>query len=235
MATSKAQAEAEFADGEALPVQALAEALKSYLLGLGGEVIVNRQITSLEQLPRSRAILCDITPRQLLALAGARLPGGYSRKLQRYRFGPAAFKVDWALAAPVPWRASECARAGTVHLGSSLEEIAAIKEGVSGWDWNDEDRAVLTGVDELIETNDLSDQTWGALSKFYDKRQMMDFVHTVGHYVMIAWSISAMRMPIESYADQIGWDLKTASGKVPTATMKPGESDDWAEKRGYDN
>ena len=91
------------------------------------------------------------------------------------------------------------------------------------------------GVDELIQTNDLSDETWAELSKFYDKRQMMDFVHVVGHYVMIAWAISAMRMPLEAHADKIGWDLKTASGKVPTATLKPGESDDWAEKRGYEN
>jgi phytoene dehydrogenase-like protein len=124
--------------------QALAEALKSYLLGLGGEVIVNRQITSLEQLPRSRAILCDITPRQLLALAGARLPGGYSRKLQRYRFGPAAFKVDWALAAPVPWRASECARAGTVHLGSSLEEIAASEQAAAAGQSNQTPFVILS-------------------------------------------------------------------------------------------
>ena len=64
---------------------------------------------------------------------------------------------------------------------------------------------------------------------------MMDFLHTIGHYVMIGWAINAMRMPLEEHVDQIGWDLKTASGKTPTPTLKPGESDDWAEKRGYDN
>ena len=125
-----------------------------------------------------------------------------------------------------------------LNLGMSLEEIAAIKQGAAkknegGWDWSDEDRAVIKGVDELIDTNDLSDETWAELSRFYDKRQMMDFLHTIGHYVMIAWSINAMRMPLEAHADLIGWDLKTASGKAPRATLKPGESDDWAEKRGY--
>jgi 4-carboxymuconolactone decarboxylase len=122
-----------------------------------------------------------------------------------------------------------------LNLDMSLEEIAAIKEGAAGkWPWSDEDRAVLKGVDELIETNDLSDATWAELSRFYDRRQMMDYIHTIGHYVMIAWSINAMRMPLEDHVDQIGWDLKTRSGKTPQPTQKPGETEDWAENRGYD-
>lgn len=120
-----------------------------------------------------------------------------------------------------------------LNLGMSLDEIAAVKDGADAPNWNDEDRIVLKGTDELLKTNDLSDETWAELARFYDKRQLMDFVFTVGHYVMTAWAIKAFRMPLESYADKIGWDLKTASGKVPTATLKPGESDDWAEKRGY--
>ena len=122
-----------------------------------------------------------------------------------------------------------------LNLGMSLEEIAAIKLGHDGWEWQGEDRAVLKGVDELVQTHDLSDETWAELGAFYDRRQMMDFLHTIGHYVMIGWAINAMRMPLEEHADLIGWDLKTASGKTPTPTLKPGESDDWAEKRGYDN
>lgn len=122
-----------------------------------------------------------------------------------------------------------------LNLGMTLEEIAAVKEGAAGeWPWSDRDRAVLKGVDELLETNDLSDETWNALAAFYDRKQMMDFLHTIGNYVMIAWSINAMRMPLEEATDQIGWDLKTKSGKTPQPTQKPGESEDWADNRGYD-
>jgi phytoene dehydrogenase-like protein len=105
--------------------QRMAQALASYLRSLGGDIVLNRPISSLNELPRSRAILCDLTPRQVVALAEKRLPNGFKRKLQRYRYGMGAFKVDWALAGPVPWSAPACARAATVHLGGTLEEIAA--------------------------------------------------------------------------------------------------------------
>ncbi len=105
--------------------QKIADALASYLRSLGADIVLNRKITTLKELPRSRAILCDLTPRQVLAVAGERLPSGFRRKLQRYRYGMGAFKVDWALAAAVPWKAPACARAATVHLGATLEEIAA--------------------------------------------------------------------------------------------------------------
>ena len=78
-----------------------------------------------EQLPRARAILCDVTPRQLLQLAGRAIPARVRRALERYRYGPGVCKLDWALDAPIPWKAAECARAGTVHLGGTFEEIAA--------------------------------------------------------------------------------------------------------------
>ncbi len=115
----------------------------------------------------------------------------------------------------------------------SLDEIAAIKQGVDGWDWNEEDRLTIQAVDELMETHTLSDATWAGLSKYYNRQQLMDFVYTCGHYVMTAWAINAFRMPIEDYADKIDWDMKTRSGKAPTATVKPGETEDWADKRGY--
>jgi phytoene dehydrogenase-like protein len=70
-------------------------------------------------------VLCDVTPRQFLRIAGDRVPAGYKRRLERYRYGPGVFKMDWALDSPVPWRAAECRRAGTIHLGSTLAEIAA--------------------------------------------------------------------------------------------------------------
>lgn len=104
--------------------QKIADALATYLHSLGGEIVANMRVESLDDLPPARIVLCDVTPRQLLSLAGRRLPEGYRRQLSRYRYGVAAYKVDYALDGPVPWRAAECARAGTVHLGGTLEEIA---------------------------------------------------------------------------------------------------------------
>lgn len=104
--------------------QRLADALNACLRSLGGEVFLHRRVQQLSELPRSRVVLCDLTPRQLLAIAGARLPGNYRAKLTNYNYGMGAFKIDWALSAPVPWRAPECSRAATVHLGASLSEIA---------------------------------------------------------------------------------------------------------------
>lgn len=104
--------------------QALANALASYLRSLGGEIFTGHAVQTLDELPSSRVVLCDVTPRQLLALAGKRLSPSYCARLRRYRYGMAAYKIDWALSAPVPWRAEECARAATVHLGGELGEIA---------------------------------------------------------------------------------------------------------------
>lgn len=110
--------------------QCLADALACHLKSLGGEIVTGRLIHSLEELPPSNAILCDVTPKQLLALAGDSLPAGYQRKLQGYRYGPGVFKIDWALADPIPWQAEACRRAGTVHVGGKLEEIAASERNV---------------------------------------------------------------------------------------------------------
>jgi phytoene dehydrogenase-like protein len=104
--------------------QKLADALSSYLRELGGEIVVNKWITSLDDLPASRVVLCDLTPRQLLRIAGNRFSSRYRRSLEHYHYGMGAFKMDWALSAPVPWKAASCARAATVHLGGTLDEIA---------------------------------------------------------------------------------------------------------------
>ncbi len=103
--------------------QQLTNALVSYLASLGGSVITDCPVESLDQLPPASAVLLNITPRQLLKLAGSKLPSSYQRKLSRYRYGMAAYKLDWALGGPIPWTASECCRAGTIHLGGSLAEI----------------------------------------------------------------------------------------------------------------
>jgi phytoene dehydrogenase-like protein len=105
--------------------QRLSDALTSYLRSLGGEIETGRKIESLSELGDVPAVLLDVTPRGLLALAGDRLPSRYRRRLERYRYGPGVFKLDWALDGPIPWRAEECKQAGTVHLGATLEEIAA--------------------------------------------------------------------------------------------------------------
>jgi phytoene dehydrogenase-like protein len=104
--------------------QQIASAMVAYLQSLGGEVVVGEEVYSLAALPPARATLLDVTPRQMLAIAGERLPARYRRQLARYRYGPGVFKVDWALSEPIPWTADACRRAGTVHLGPSLAEIA---------------------------------------------------------------------------------------------------------------
>src|SRR5262249_57870341 len=96
------------------------------------------RVESLDSLPSTRIILCDVTPRQLLHLAGSRLPPPYRRRLERYRYGVAAFKVDWALAGPIPWAAAACSHAGTVHLGGTLGEVAAAER--APWQGNVADR-----------------------------------------------------------------------------------------------
>jgi phytoene dehydrogenase-like protein len=105
--------------------QALANALAAHLRDLGGTIETDTRVTSIDDLPPARAVLCDLSPRPLLAIAGHRFPSRYRRALERYRYGMGTFKVDWALDGPIPWRAPVCAQAGTLHLGGSLEEIAA--------------------------------------------------------------------------------------------------------------
>jgi phytoene dehydrogenase-like protein len=105
--------------------QQLATALVAYLRVLGGEIVTGAAVTSVDDLPPARTILLDVTPRQVLRLAGHRLPARYQRRLARYRYGAAVFKMDWALNGPIPWKAQACRRAATVHLGGTLSEIAA--------------------------------------------------------------------------------------------------------------
>jgi len=103
----------------------IANALASYLRSLGGEIIAGSPVESVDQLPPSRVVLCDITPRQLARIAGRHFTPAFNRKLGQYRYGPGVCKLDWALDAPIPWKAEACARAATVHLGGTLEEIAS--------------------------------------------------------------------------------------------------------------
>ena len=119
--------------GMAIPrggAQSLTNALCRYLATLGGTVKTSSRVESLSAVEDYDLILCDVIPRQLLKLAGERLSDRYKRRLQIYRYGPGVFKVDYALHAPIPWKAPGCSRAATVHLGGSFEEIAASEQAV---------------------------------------------------------------------------------------------------------
>lgn len=111
--------------------QAIADALAAQLRSLGGEIVTGRGVESLDELPPAGVFMLDITPRQATRIAGSRLPDRYVRRLARYRYGPGAFKVDFALGAPIPWAAEACTRAGTVHVGGALAEIADSERAVA--------------------------------------------------------------------------------------------------------
>jgi phytoene dehydrogenase-like protein len=105
--------------------RAIAAAMASLLRSLGGEIETGRPVASLRDLPPARAVVLDVTPRALLRIADGRFTGRYRRALERFRYGPGVFKVDYALREPVPWAAAECRRAGTVHVGGTASELAA--------------------------------------------------------------------------------------------------------------
>jgi phytoene dehydrogenase-like protein len=112
--------------------QQFANALASYFVSLGGKIETDFYVKTLEQLPSSHAVLLDVTPKQLLEIAGHKFSPIYKWQLKRYRYGMGVFKMDWALDAPVPFKATECNQAGTVHLGNTFREIAAAEQAT----WN---------------------------------------------------------------------------------------------------
>jgi len=121
------------ADGWPFPEggsQKTVNALAGYLTKLGGKIITNYEVKSLEQFPPHYVVLLDVTPRQFLKMAENRLPSSYANKLRQYKYGCGAFKCDWILNGPVPWKAKECYKANTVHIGGYLEEIAAAEREV---------------------------------------------------------------------------------------------------------
>ncbi len=130
--------------------QTIADALAALVRAQGGEIMTGAPVSALADLPPARVTLFDLTPRQLVAIAGERLPGRYRRRLERYRYGPGVFKIDAALDGPIPWRARECAHAGTVHLGGTLAEVAAAEAAV--WRGEHPDRPfVLVAQQSLFD------------------------------------------------------------------------------------
>jgi phytoene dehydrogenase-like protein len=112
--------------------QSIAKALADYFVSLGGKIELNTTVNSLQQLPSSHAVLLDVTPRQLLQIAGHQFSSIYKWQLSKYRYGMGVFKVDWALGGPIPFKAEACRHAGTVHIGNTLEEIATSEQAT----WN---------------------------------------------------------------------------------------------------
>lgn len=108
--------------------RAIAQALASYFVSIGGKIETGQYISSLQQLPSAQAVLFDVTPKQLLEIAGHKFSSYYQWQLKRYRYGMGVFKIDWALDDAIPFTAEECRQAGTVHLGNTIEEIAASEQ-----------------------------------------------------------------------------------------------------------
>ena len=108
----------------------ISAALAGHFRSLGGRIATGSAVTTLEPFPPGTIVLLDVAPRQLLRIAGERFTDGYRRRLSAYRYGPGVFKLDWALSGPIPWRAAGCRTAATVHLGATMEEIAASEREV---------------------------------------------------------------------------------------------------------
>lgn len=111
--------------------QSIANALAAYLHELGGRIEVNQRVKNLRELPTFRVCLLDVSPWQLLQIAGEQLPSAYRRRLARFKHAPGVCKIDYALSAAIPWRAEGCRRAGTVHVGGTLDEIASAERDVA--------------------------------------------------------------------------------------------------------
>jgi phytoene dehydrogenase-like protein len=109
---------------------AIAQALLACLRARGAELVCGRPVHHISELPRARAYVFDVTPKQLLSIAGCRLPPSYVRRLQKYRYGAGVFKMDWALHGPIPWKDPRCARAATVHLSGDLAAVARSEAAV---------------------------------------------------------------------------------------------------------
>jgi phytoene dehydrogenase-like protein len=132
--------------------QQISEALASCLRSMGGSIETNAPVDSVDSLPPSGAVLFDLSPRQVARIAANRLPQGYLKSLRRFAYGPGIFKVDWALAGPIPWIDLECARTVTLHIGGSAEEISASESAA----WNgrfDEKPFLLLAQQSLFDSS----------------------------------------------------------------------------------
>lgn len=132
--------------------QAIIDALASCLRSMGGEIVTGQEVRSLDELPPARLTFFNTAPVNMATIAGERLSAGYRQQLQRFRHGPGSFKIDWALSGPVPWTAEACRKAGTIHLGPTLDAIAASERAM--WNGQHTDRPYV-----LIAQQSLFDDT----------------------------------------------------------------------------
>ena len=132
--------------------QSIADALVSYFLSIGGKMETNFYVKSLDQLPPSRAVLLDVTPKQVLEIAREKLSNAYIKKLERFRYGMGVFKMDWALTEPIPFKNQSCTMAGTVHLGNTFEEIERSEQMIAGGKHPDQPFVLLTQPSSFDET-----------------------------------------------------------------------------------
>ena len=182
--------------------QRLAEALAGQLRSLGGEILTNARVSSIDDLPRAPIILCDLSPRPLLQVAGSRFPDWYRRRLQRYRYGMGVYKVDWALDGPIPWQDENVARAGTVHVGGTLEEIAQSEQ--DAWRGRISDRPFI-----LL-----------AQPSLFDRTRAPDGKHTVWAYCHVPHGSTVdMRSRIEAQIERFapGFRERVIAQHVMTA------------------
>lgn len=138
--------------------QSIANALASYFVSIGGKIETDFYVRSLNQLPSAHAVLFDVTPKQLLQIAGHRFSAIYKWQLERYRYGMGVFKIDWALDGPIPFTALECRKAGTVHLGNTLKEITLSEQEI--WNGKHPDKPYV-----LLAQQSLFDATRAPLGK----------------------------------------------------------------------
>jgi phytoene dehydrogenase-like protein len=126
----------------------ITDALAAHLLTLGGEIETGTRVESVADLPPARAVLFDVTPRQLLRIAGARLHTRYREQLERFRYGPGAFKIDWALSGPVPWRHARCSETAVLHLAGGYDDVLASER--APWDGTATDRPFVLFVQPAL-------------------------------------------------------------------------------------
>jgi phytoene dehydrogenase-like protein len=211
--------------------QAITNALVSDLLEHGGEVVRNTEVHSLRELPSSRVILLDVTPRALLRIAGDRLPSRYRRALERFRYGNAAAKVDFALSGPVPWSDPRVSQAGTVHLGGTRRELARAENEVASGRHATDPYVLVSQPSNLDETRapegmqTLWTYTHVPAGSPVDQRDAVMRVierHAPGFtdLVLASHSVSAAELP-EQNPNYVAGDISAGAATLPQLLRRP--------------
>ena len=211
--------------------QAISEALAGYLRSLGGVIRTGVRVRSLRELPQAEVVLCDVMPRALAAMAEGELTTSYAKLLRRYSYGPGMFKLDWALDGPIPWRHEGARRAGTVHAGGTLEEVAASER--APWRGEVADRPFLIVVQPAVADRTRAPEgkatAWGYChvpngwegdATAPIERQMERFAPGFGRQVLArkAWGTRAL----ESWnANLIGGDVSGGAMSAWQMAMRP--------------